>query len=124
MPTKIEKKTLGDVLLHEADNFYSRDLVTVGSGADLGVGHVVGKITASKKYVSHNPGASDGSEVVAGVLMQEAMAASADVANVKIVARHARVKRTGLAFNAAIDNATKRQTAVDGLKAIGILSDT
>ena len=123
MPTKTEKKTIGDVLLYEADSFYSRDLVTIGSGLDLEVGHVLGQVTATKKFVSYDPTASDGSEVVAAVLLQEAAAASADVESVVVAARHARVKRSGLEYDDAVDDAPKRQAAVDGLKAIGILSD-
>jgi hypothetical protein len=69
------------------------------------------------------PGAVDGSQTPVAVLLEAADAASADVENVLVIARHARVKRTGLVFDATIDTAPERQAAVDALKDAGILTD-
>jgi hypothetical protein len=118
----LEKNTLGDVVLFEAEAHYSRDVETIGSGADLEIGTVLGQITASKKFVACDPTAADGSEVAVAVLGQEAKAATEDV-QALIISRHARFKRSGLVFSAAIDDAPKRATAVAQLKAAGLLTD-
>ena len=123
MALKTEGNRPGDVLLFEEGDHYSREEVTIAAGADLKVGAVLGKVTASGKYILRAPAAVDGSQVAAAVLLQDADAAAADVANVIVVARHARVKRAALVHDATVDNAAKRQTAVDELAGIGILTD-
>lgn len=63
---------------------FTRDEVTLASGANstglpLKPTTLLGKITASGKYVPHDPSASDGSEIVAGILYTPNIdAASAD----------------------------------------------
>lgn len=53
--------------------------VTIASGADLARGAVLGRITASDKYVLSASGASDGSQTPVAVLAVAAAAAGADV---------------------------------------------
>ena len=122
MTTLKEGARLDDVVLHEAENHYSRDLVDIGVGADLGVGTIVGEITATKKFVQHDPAASDGSEVVAGVLVTPAKAATVEVKNAIIIARLAQLKRHGLIFHASINTEAERDAAVSGLKDLGVLT--
>ncbi len=59
-----------EFLESEAPGKLSRDVVpvTVGAGVTLPAGLVLGKITATSKYVAYNNGASDGSETAAGIL--------------------------------------------------------
>lgn len=122
MPTLKEGSRLDDVVLHEAENHYSRDIVDIGAGADLDVGTIVGEITATKIFVQHDPAAVDGSEVVAGVLVTPAKAATVEVKNALIIARIAQLKRHDLIFHASIDTEAERDAAVSGLKDIGLLA--
>ncbi|PWE32773.1 head decoration protein [Maritimibacter sp. 55A14] len=123
MTTLTEGNTGGDFLLFEEDGHYSRDEVTIAAGADLVPGTVLGKITASGKYVRSVETAVDGSETAVAVLLTPAAAASADVTDAIAIAREARVRRGGLVWDATYDNATKRDAAVAALKAVGILTD-
>ncbi|GAB4543604.1 MAG: hypothetical protein Tsb0020_55350 [Haliangiales bacterium] len=121
MTTLTERSYESDVLLYWQP-FYSVDLVTIASGADLTPGHVLGKITASGKYQSSDPTAVDGSETAVAVLLDKADAAYADVAEVRVLTRHATVNGLKLIYDAAIDDATKRATARAELAAAGIVT--
>lgn len=123
MTTKTEGNRIGDILLFEEDKFYSRQEVTIAMSADLTVGAVLGKITASGKYILSAPGAADGSETPVAVLITDAAAAAADVTGAIALARHSTVIRAGLNFDASINDSTKRATAVAALKDVGILTD-
>lgn len=123
MTTLSEPARAGDFLLFEEEHHYSRGEVTIAAGADLSPGTVLGKITASGKYTACVETASDGSETAAAVLLTPAKAASADVTDALIIARHARVKRGGLIFDASFDDTAKRDAAVAELKSVGILTD-
>ncbi|EPX82094.1 head decoration protein [Salipiger mucosus] len=120
MPTKSEGATPGDFLLFEENDAYSRDEVTIAAGADLEPGTVLGMVTASGKYVASDEAAADGSESAVAVLVTPAAAAEADVQAV-VLARHARVRRLGLTFDASYDTETKRDAAAASLKGQGIL---
>lgn len=54
--------------------------VTIKSGENLTRGELVGKITASGKYIKWTSGASDGSQTVAGVLVDDCDATAGDTA--------------------------------------------
>lgn len=122
MATLTEGKTPGDFMLFEENSFYSRDEVTIASGADLEPGTVLGQITANEKYITCDHAAVDGSEVAKAVLYAPAAAASEDVPNVVVIARHAEVRRLGLIFDANFTTSTQRDAAVAELKAVGILA--
>lgn len=68
-----------EFLLSEANGKLSRDqaTVTLAANTPLQSGQVLGKITASGKYVAHNTGASDGSQNAAAVLGTELSSTSA-----------------------------------------------
>jgi len=123
MATKTEGTHIGDVLLYEAENFYSRETVTIASGADLTAGAVLGKVTASGKFIHSAPGAADGSQTPVAVLLEDAEAASADVTNALVVMRHATVRRQALNYHASIDTAGERTTAIAALADVGIVTD-
>jgi Bacteriophage lambda head decoration protein D len=59
-----------EFLLSEADGMRARDqvTVTVAGAVALPSGTVLGKITATGKYIKYLDGASDGSQVAAAVL--------------------------------------------------------
>lgn len=70
MTTLTQGIQTGEFLLSEADGMRAREQVTatVAGAVALQSGQVMGKITAGGKYVAHNTGAADGSQVAAGVL--------------------------------------------------------
>lgn len=119
MPVITESNNLGDLLKYEAPSLYSRDVVTVASGQNLAMGTVVGLKTADGKAHTLAPAATDGTEDVAGLLIQAVDATSADAEGV-MVARHALVADTALVWPAGI-TANQKTTALGQLKAIGIL---
>jgi hypothetical protein len=119
MPVQSEGKYLGDWLKHEEDNLYSRDKATVISGQNLGTGTVVGIITASGKVTQLAPGASDGSQNAAGVLLNAVDASAADKQGV-IIARHAMCSDKGLVWPGSI-TAPQKAVAIAQLKTLGIL---
>jgi hypothetical protein len=99
---------------------------TIADGATDFVAGDIFRITVSavtRKYKSSAPTATDGSQIPVAVLLTPATAASADVADAVALARHARVNRSSLVFNAAIDNAAKRRAATDALALQGITID-
>lgn len=53
--------------------------VTIGTGANLVAGAVVGRITATGKYILSASAAADGSQTPDAILAEDAAAASADV---------------------------------------------
>lgn len=123
MPPLTEPNRSGDFLLFEEDHHYSRDVVTIAASADLEPGTVLGKVTASGKFIRSVETASDGSETATAVLLSPAKAETADVTDALVIARHARVKRHGLLFDASYDDTAKRDAAVAELASVGILTD-
>lgn len=119
MPELNESNYLGDWLKFEEDNLYSRDEVTVITGQNLGTGTVIGKITASGKITQLAPGASDGSENAAGVLLLPVDATAADQPGV-IIARHAICSDKALVWPGGITG-PQQTAATDQLNALGIL---
>jgi hypothetical protein len=119
MPVQSEPNYLGDWLKFEEDNLYSRDEVTVASGQSLATGTVIGIITASGKVTQLAPGASDGSENAAGVLLNAVDASAADKGGV-IIARHAICSDKGLVWPGSITGPQKA-AAINQLKALGIV---
>jgi hypothetical protein len=119
MPSLSESNTLGDLLKYEAPNLFSRESITVAAGANLSLGTVLGRITASGKYVILAPAASDGSQTAAAVLLGDAAAASADTKGL-ILARHGIVADHALVWPGGITGGQKT-TAVSQLETKGIL---
>lgn len=119
MATLTEKSYEGNVVLF-FEPYYSLDTVIIAAGADLKVGHVVGKAD-SGKWASADPLAVDGSAVAAGVLLDDADAGSADV-EARVLTRLATVNGHALIFNAAIDTLVERDTARAQLAAAGIVT--
>lgn len=108
------KLSLG-ALLTEGEGQISRDEVIFADGTDIPASAVVGKITASGKYVELDPAASDGSQTAAGFTLYPIKADGADVKGV-IIARLAEAKGPALEWPTGI---TEAQTAT----AIGHLAN-
>lgn len=108
-----------EFLVSEGNGHISREVVTIAAGADLEPCTVLGKITASGKYVQVDPAAADGSEVAAAVLYAAAKAATADATEVAIV-RHAEVNSLALVWPTGITDPEKA-AAVAELAAASII---
>jgi hypothetical protein len=123
MSSLLEGTHPGGFLFSEAPGTLSRDnvTVTVPAGTTYPAGLVLGKLTATGKYVAYNNGASDGTEVAAGVLYAELKNAGASPADARgvIVNLNAEVRLAALNWNgqnqAAID-AGKADLVTKGIK--------
>ena len=116
------KKTLGNVLKYEtaSEHGYCREVVTVNTvgATELSVGSVVGKITASGKYVPRDPAAVDGSEVSAGMVTENKSVAAATDTEVAVIVRGPSIlAEGGLVFDVAHD-AGQTATAIAELNAL------
>ncbi len=101
-----ESTRAGEFLLAEGNGSISRAEVTIAAAAAaLPAGAVLGKLSASGKYVAYNNAASDGSQTAAGILYESVPDAASDQKAVAIV-RHAEVMGamlTGLDTDAVAD---------------------
>lgn len=121
MPALIQQAVASDWLKHEAGNYYSRETVTLASGAgNLASGTVLAMVTASGKYVPAANTGADGSQTAVAVLVFPVDATLADKKAV-VVRRDAIVSHAGLIYGPSINDATKRATAHGQLAAVGIL---
>ncbi len=95
----------GEFVLSEANGTLSRESIVIASGSGvLSPGTVVGKVTASGKYVPYVNTNSNGSEVAAGVIYEKVDATSADQDVVAYV-REAEVASSKLVWAAGNDAA-------------------
>ena len=119
--TTLTLKVDSDVVKTEGPNRISRDEGIIASGAGVVTcGTVLGQVTASGKFVPHAPGASDGSQNAARVILETVDATSADVRAV-LLARHAEVVLQSLIFAGGI-NSTQKTAALAALEARGIVA--
>ena len=121
MATLTERPHPGGFLIWEVLRDYTRDTVTLASGAGkLAPGTVLGKITSGGKYTVLTPGASNGSQNAAGILWGPADATDADAPGVVLVRGPALVNRHEITWPEA---ATEAQitTATTALAALGIV---
>jgi hypothetical protein len=80
---KTEGRHTGEYIISEANGTLSRAQVTVmQTGVALEAGTVLGKVTASGKYVPYLNTAADGSEVAAAILYPTLVAATGDISTV------------------------------------------
>jgi hypothetical protein len=113
MPTLTEGRHTAEFLLSEANGYQSREQVVLAAAAPaLSAGTVMGKITASGKYVAYSNAAVDGSQTAVGILYANAENSAADQ-KVTIIARNAEVKGVALTGSDA--------PALVELAAIGII---
>lgn len=102
-----------------SEGFCEADLtVNVAAETALSVGSVLGKVTATGKYVPRDPAASDGSEVAAAVCLQNiTVAATTDTIVAGIVNGSCILKKAGLVFD--VTHTTGQQaTAISELEAL------
>ena len=120
MTVYTEGNYTGDLLKYELNPLYTRETVTLVSGQNLTVGAVLGQITTGGKYTILAPGASDGSQTVAGVLLFDCNASSADTKAVILKRGPAVVSADYLVWPAGI-SAPNKATAIAALTALGIV---
>jgi hypothetical protein len=121
MTTLTEGKHAGGFLVWEVLRDYTRETVTIASGAGkLAPGTVLGKITTGGKYTVLTPGASNGSQNAAGILWAGVDATEADAPGVVILRGPAIVNRHEIIWP---EGATEAQitTATTALAALGII---
>ena len=121
MTTLTEGKHAGGFLVWEVLRDYTRDTVTLVSGAGkLAPGTVLGRITTGGKYTILTPGASNGSQNAAGILWGPVDATDADAPGVVILRGPAIVNRHEIIWP---EGATEAQitTATTALAALGII---
>ena len=124
MPTYSEPNRPFQFLLSEGEGAISRETITVASGAGiLQPGTVLGKVTASGKYVAYDNDASDGSQTAAAILCYGADATSADVSTAAIV-RLAEVSKANLAWGAAVTTTGEKDVAYVDLAAAFVIART
>lgn len=121
MTTLTEGKHAGGFLVWEVLRDYTRDAVTIASGAGkLAPGTVLGKITTGGKYTGLAPAATNGSQNAAGILWAGVDATDADAPGVVLLRGPAIVNRHEIIWP---EGATEAQitTATTALAALGII---
>lgn len=113
-----ERQHTGEFIADEPSPKISREnvIVTLAAGSRLQPGHVLGKLSASGKFVEYDNSGSDGSEAAAGVLYGEldnsAGVAPADFDGV-VLTRLAAVRKAGLLWFSGADGTAKDAAYVD-----------
>jgi hypothetical protein len=121
MATLTEGNHAGGFLVWETSRDYTRETVTLASGAGkLAPGTVLGKITTGGKFTQLTPAASNGSQNAAGILWGAVDATAADAPGVVVLRGPAIVNRNEIVWPAG---ATDPQiaAATTALAALGIL---
>lgn len=102
---------------------YCRLVVTVNEAAakEYAVGTALGKVTVGGKYKVAVETATDGSEVVDALVLQEvSVAAGTDTKVLVLVKGPAEVSKFGILLDASFDDDTKKNAAYAALEAKGI----
>lgn len=100
-------------------NVINQEIIIASGAGKVLAGTVLGQITASKKYVPHNPAATDGSQNAAAILFSGRDATSADATGVATVRGPATIFSNYLTYAAGISAANKT-AADDALRAKGM----
>ena len=117
MGTIEEGKNPGEYLVHEESIDLSRETVILASGEHVD-GTVLGQKTADSEYIQLVPGATNGTEVAAGILWGNRDASSAAIP-VIIHNKLAKVRDENLTWPSGI-TAGEKTTAIAELLALNI----
>lgn len=121
MTVLTEGKHAGGFLVWEVLRDYTREIVTIASGAGkLEPGTVLGKITTGGKFTPLAPAATNGSQNAAAILWDQVDASTVDVSGVVVLRGPTIVNRQEIAWPVG---ATEAQitAATTALAAIGII---
>lgn len=119
MAVLTEGKRAADFVVSEASGTRSRDVITIAQSAVLEPGTVLGKVTATAKYVALDPAAATGAETAAALLRSGVDATAADLSAV-VILRDAEVNGAELVWPGVI-TPEQKAAAVADLAAIGII---
>lgn len=121
MTVLVETRHPGEFILSEANGQRSRETITIASGAGvIAAGTVLGKVTASGKYVASAVGASDGSEVPSAIAIYGADASASD-ATVSAIVRDVEVNGKCLTWHADRDQPAEKAAANAVLANLGVI---
>ena len=121
MTTLNEGKHAGGFLVWEVLRDYTRETVTIASGAGkLEPGTVLGKITTGGKYTVLTPAATNGSQNAAGILWAGVDASAADAPGVALLRGPAIVNRHEIVWPEGVTEA-QITTATTALASLGII---
>ena len=121
MTVLIETRHPAEFILSEANGQRSREAITIASGAGIiAAGTVLGKVTASGKYLASAAGATDGSQTPAAIAIHGADASSAD-ATISAIVRDAEVNSNCLTYHADREQPAEKAAAKESLKGLGII---
>lgn len=121
MPVFTEGRHAAEFIMHEQENTYCREAITIGASQSIVAGTVLGKVTATSAHVVLAPAAEDGSEDVAGIAIYPAttgVGSSAEIAG--LVRGPAIVNGNLLTWPAGITT-PQMTAALTQLEALGIL---
>ena len=121
-----DTKRLSALVKHEYEPSlgFCRSVVTVNEAAasDYVIGTVLGKITASGKYVVAKETATDGSKVPAAVVLEnKSIAAATDTKVLAAVRGQMILSKAEVVLDATYNTDAKKATALAALEALGIL---
>ena len=121
-----DTKRLSALVKHEYEPSlgFCRNVVTVNEAAasDYVIGTVLGKITASGKYVVAKETATDGSKVPAAVVLEnKSIAAATDTKVLAAVRGKMILSKAEVVLDATYNTDAKKATALAALEALGIL---
>ena len=121
MTVLTEGRHPGEFLMTEANGQRSRDSITIASGAGIiAPGTVLGKITASGKYLASAVSATDGSETAVAIALYGCDAITSDVA-VAAITRDAEVYGHILTWRPDRSHAGEKAAPQADLASVGII---
>jgi hypothetical protein len=121
MSILIETNHAGGFLVWEVLRDYTRETVTIASGAGkLEPGTVLGKITTGGKFTKLTPAATNGSQNAAGILWAGVDASAADALGVVILRGPALVNRHEIIWPEGASEA-QITAATTALGALGVI---
>lgn len=121
MPVFTKGAAAAEFILSEASGSRSRDTVVIAAGAGIvAPGSVLGKVTASGKYLVSAIGAVDGSQTPAAISIYGCDATTADQ-KVAVISRDAEVNRNCLTYHADRNLDAEKTSANVSLAAQGII---
>jgi hypothetical protein len=122
MATVTEQNYVADLVKEEPFRQISRTLGIISSAAAGVVKKftVLGKVTASGKYLPYNPAAADGTQIASAILLHgplggDADATLADVTNAVLLQALAVVDTAFLVWGAGVTTQTQKNTAYAAL---------
>lgn len=119
------KPKIGNLVKHEygREHGYCREIVTVNEAAaeSYSIGSLVGKVTADGKYKLVDPSAVDGSQVVAGVIIENKdIPATTDTEVIVMVRGNAILGENALVFDKTFTDPQKAAAKAE-IEALNIL---